>query len=158
MEEEAREVTFTWWQTILVALISSGVVGASITAFVLWWNAREERKHKRQMITLTDAERREATQLAYTHWRKLVARAGGRDSEALDEALEAAQIWWDENCLYLEAEARRALQRSIILAANHAGFLATRDANLVRQNWEDLVECGATIEKSMDRPLSNDEP
>ena len=73
----------------------------------------ESLKSHNQLRVAAIDKRLQAHQEAFTLWRKLVGVLWNGD---VNSVVEECQRWWDENCLYLEPEARNAFSIAYFLA------------------------------------------
>lgn len=124
------------------------VVGALISGAVSCYVLRETLAAQ---LRLTAAERRlQAHQQAFTWWRKLLRSAHQpKAGEVANECI----TWWEENCLYLNAEARDALVIAAQSTADHQTFKSDRtNPKLVRENWERITRAGNIIVASAQLP------
>ncbi len=66
------------------------------------------------------------------------------------------QDWWEENCVFLTADAREAFLKAYLSASDHAQFLAThQDAELVKATWEDVRRAGDIILRGVHLPSNS---
>jgi hypothetical protein len=106
--------------------------------------------HNRLKMAALD-KRLEAYQQAYTLWLKLRRSVHNREKN-IDTVIKC-QDWWDENCLYLDMESRKAFLSSTHAVALHpdlTGGQATRDE--VEENWEYINKCGEILIKGSGLP------
>lgn len=100
-----------------------------------------EQLRAQQQLRLAAVERRLAAhQEAFTLWRRLVAKAHSEDAQS---AVLQCQDWWEENCLYLGAEARDSFNRAYFAAAVHRELTRARvDSAEVKANWALIMKGG----------------
>ena len=99
--------------------------------------------HNRLKIAALD-KRLEAHQQAYTLWLRLRRSVHNKDKNI--EMVIKCQNWWEENCLYLDMESRKAFMSAIHAVALHpdlTGGKAPKDE--VKENWEYINECGEIL-------------
>src|SRR3990172_11560405 len=87
-------------------------------------------------------KRLEAHQQAYTLWLQLRRSVHKKNTDVVIKC----QKWWEENCLYLDMESRKAFMSSIHAVALHpdlTGGQATNDK--VEENWRYINECGEIL-------------
>jgi hypothetical protein len=94
-------------------------------------------------------------QEAYTLWRKLLFNL--RNEEKIGPAINECQRFWEENCLYLSAEARSAFQQAIFLA-NDFRTLPGADPKEIREWHKAIKAAGDRILEAVNLPsLGEDE-
>ena len=99
------------------------------------------------------AERLQAQQQAFMHWRRLNRAAHTRDDAKLMIEVLACEAWWDENCLYLNAETREAFQESYWSAKYFfSASRATMQPQMEINAWDRLNAAGDVIVRSVDLP------
>jgi hypothetical protein len=106
--------------------------------------------HNRLKMAALD-KRLEAHQQAYTLWLQL-RRSVHNEDKNIDMVIKC-QKWWEENCLYLDMESRKAFISSIHAVALHqdlTGGQATTDE--VKENWRYINECGEILIRSAGLP------
>ena len=110
--------------------------------------AASSQQHQMRLAALE--ERFRAHQQAYALCRELFHAV---HTEAITEAVIKAQDWWEQNCLYLDADAREAFWRGIRAAGLHGELLRSRaDSQLIRDNWKKIEDAQAAIERSVALP------
>lgn len=110
-----------------------------------------EQLKAQQQLRLAGVERRLAAhQEAFTLWRRLV---GVTHSEGVHSLVLECQGWWEQNCLYLGAEARDSFNRAYFAASSHRGLTQARvDAEQVKANWALLMKAGDDIVAGVQLP------
>jgi hypothetical protein len=106
--------------------------------------------HNRLKMAALD-KRLEAYQQAYTMWLQLRRSVHNKDKNT--DMIIKCQKWWEENCLYLDMESRKAFMSSIHAVALHpdlTGGQATKDE--VKENRRYIDECGETLIRSAGLP------
>ena len=94
-------------------------------------------------------------QEAYTLWRKLLFNL--RNDDKIGGIIGECQKWGDENCLYLDKEARLALNTAISLAVDFRN-LPRDDPKEIRAWFEQIGEAGEKIVEGANLPsLGKDE-
>ena len=81
-------------------------------------------------------------QEAYTLWRNMLFNL--REEEELYSAIDACQEFWENNCLYLTEDVRKAFQNATVLAANFKK-LPRDDTDSIREWRKDINEAGKKI-------------
>ena len=93
-----------------------GIIIGSIATVTV--NFMVARMNKRESLRMTVADERfKAHQEAYGHWAKVTRNIHNQDE--LIKVLESALNWWNQKCLYLDMEAREALEKCIHDASNY---------------------------------------
>lgn len=94
--------------------------------------------------------RLDAHQQAYSLWRKLVAYA---NKPEIGNVVIECQNWWDRNCLYLSAEARRAFHAAYEAAFNHCSYLQDcSNRELIEKNRSTIMAAGPKIVEGVELP------
>ena len=124
----------------LLSLISAIVGGLIVTSSQAWVSAQDRQTQLR--LAALD-KRLEAHQQAYSLWRKLIFHAADKDT-IVPIVLEA-QTWWENNCLYLDPESRKAFYQSLISASDHFMLLKSGSNDLVTKNWASVLKAGPLI-------------
>jgi hypothetical protein len=107
-------------------------------------------------VAALDARLR-ANQEAFTHWRRLSRVAHAGDDHEKWEAALAAQTWWEENCLYLEPESRKALSTAFWAVLNlRTKVRESMGPERESAYWRHLSEAGDTILASVQLPSLTD--
>jgi predicted acyl esterase len=103
-----------------------------------------ERLKGNQALRMAASEKRLAAhQQAFSLWRKLYFSVHRDDVWGV--VLEC-QSWWDENCLYLSAEARDAFNRAYMAAGHHRELAQNRDAaEDIKKNFDVIRRAGDAI-------------
>jgi len=110
--------------------------------------AASSQQHQMRLAVLE--ERFRAHQQAYTLCRELFHAV---HTERITDAVIKAQDWWEQNCLYLDEDAREAFWRGIRAAGLHGELLRSRaDSQLIRDNWKKIEDAQAAIERSVALP------
>lgn len=132
--------------TEAVAGLVGVLVGGTITGLSQYLISELDRKQQLRLAALE--KRLRAHQEAYTLWRHLLF-ADGRGEDIYDVALQC-QEWWEANCLYLSAEARRAFCVAYLSAVDYAVLLRTHQSHeLLRDARKDIRRAGEVIVKSV---------
>lgn len=112
-----------------VLLVLAGGIAALAGHIVTMFNARATR---RQAFQLAALERRlDAHQRAYTLWWRLMGSLSR--PEELQQSHLAAQNWWQENCLFLDRDSRKAYREALIDAAVYPMLDAVQRKELRKQ-------------------------
>ena len=110
--------------------------------------AVSSQQHQMRLAVLE--ERFRAHQQAYTLCRELFHAV---HTERITDAVIKAQDWWEQNCLYLDADAREAFWSGIHAAGLHGDLLRGRtDGQIIRDNWKKMEDAQAAIERSVALP------
>jgi hypothetical protein len=140
------------------------VIGAFIPSVFQNWSTKLDRRNQ---LRLAAIDRRLAThQQAYSMWSELCSKVHKTDE--IGPCVMECQKWWNDNCLYLAPEARRAFKRAYLCAFNHKDFLSERliivkdpQANndrlsgindQIKENWADISGAGEEIVKGVELP------
>ena len=110
-----------------------------------------EQNRGKQQLRLAAIDRRlQAHQEAFTLWRKLLSSV---HTDTVAKVVLECQEWWDNNCLYLGAEARAAFNTAYRSASNHRDFLRDRtNVELIKANWKDIADAGEVIVRGAELP------
>jgi len=110
-----------------------------------------EQTRGKQQLRLAAIDRRlQAHQEAFTLWRKLLSSV---HTDTVAKVVLECQTWWDNNCLYLGAEARAAFNTAYRSASNHRDFLRDRaNVELIKANWKDIAGAGEVIVRGAELP------
>ena len=77
-------------------------------------------------------------------WRKLLSSA--HDEQTIGAVVNECQEWWNNNCLFLTAEAREKFQFAYICAASHKEYTRDRtNPELVTKNWKNITDAGEAL-------------
>lgn len=127
------------------------LVGAAIPTVTSYLQASQDRRTNLAMAALD--KRLAAHQEAFAHWRKIFRAMHQPD---LNKELEAAQTWWEENCLYLDAKSRKAFHACIMAAYNHKSYLdgprSEDNKKLVTENWGVIMRPGIVLVEGVNLP------
>ena len=106
--------------------------------------------HEHQLRLAVLDKRFQAHQEAYSLCRQLFHAV---HTERITAVVIKSQDWWDQNCLYLDANAREAFWRGIRAASLHGDLLRARsDAATIRANWQKMEHAQQEIERSVALP------
>ena len=113
-----------------------------------------ERQRSESQLRLAVVERRfQAHQEAYTLWIKLARNV--HKPENFDVAREC-QLWWDENGLYLDPDARSAFRDATFAAFEHPELLqfprGPDSSSLITDNFKKNLTAGPAIEAAVNLP------
>jgi hypothetical protein len=112
-----------------------------------------ERFRATSQFRLAALDRRlQAAQEAFALWRKLISKI---NSEDLQTIVIQCQEWFDNNSLYLSAEARQAFHEACQRALMHRQ-LKRRDVVSMMDNWRKIEEAGGIIVLSVELPPIRD--
>lgn len=181
--EEAfdKGVHFDWWFYLLVFLIAA--FGAFLGSYLKKKAENVATKEDIQEITkkIEDIRAYYSTQLeshkaslqlsnqlklaaldkrlqkhqeAYSLWRNLLFNL--RKEEQIGPAIDKCQKWWDENCLYLNDEARSAFHTAIFLAVDFRNLPRTDPKEI--KEWFNLIKtAGDKIIEAVNLPSLGDD-
>lgn len=109
------------------------------------------REHQLRLAAIE--QRLQKHQQAFALWRKLVASTHGPE---ITDSVSECQKWWNENCLYLEAEARKAFVQAYTAAHIHRELLSHgTPSDEVMKNWDLIVRAGNAITTGVELPPIN---
>lgn len=118
------------------------IIGGLITGLTQYWTTTTT-IHQQLRVAALD-RRMQAHQEAYTLWRKLLF--SDRSQPEYYELIQECQEWWENNCIYLSAEARVAFQRAYLSASDNYLFLkSNEDSRLLKDSWKDVAVAGKII-------------
>ena len=118
------------------------LVGSIITSFVQYMMSEANIRQQLRVAALD--KRLQAHQEAFTKWQRLIYT--DRKAEEFTRVILDCQEWWDSNCLYLTADARKAFKKAYLAADNHANFLAMHaDVDVIKAAYEDIQRAGKII-------------
>jgi hypothetical protein len=111
-----------------------------------------EQGNRRHQLRLAALDRRiEAHQKAYSLWRELLHAT--HDKGKIGDVVLKCQNWWENNCLYLEADVREAFNKAYIAANSHREFVEIHsNPELVKSNWATIKNAGDVIVKAVELP------
>lgn len=113
----------------------------------------EELKARHQLKLAALPERLKAHQEAFAFWRTLVITVHRNNSEEIGAHIARCEEWWDNNCLYLNAEAREAFSRALWSAQQlRPEACAKQDGKRQSDNWERLSHAGDVLVRSVELP------
>ena len=115
------------------------VLGASISQFALWARSKQEAIDKYRLAA--EDKRLEVHQRAFTIWRELMWSTN--EEKKLSEEIRKCQLFWKENCLYLDPKSRS----SCLSAVNYAA-LFNMDRDHVKS--KERIEIMEEIRKALD--------
>jgi len=124
----------------LLSLISAIIGGLIATSSQAWVSVQ----NRQNQLRLAAIEKRlQAHQKAYTLWRKLIWSLN--DEKKLGDAVLECQAWWENNCLYLDPDSRKAFVQAYLNAVDHPVYLRARDAAGIKQIREIIDNAGKSI-------------
>jgi hypothetical protein len=110
----------------------------------------EELRGRHQLRVAAVEKRLEAHQQAFSLWRKLLLNVHSGD---IGKTVVECQEWWNNNCLYLTADAREAFNRAYFAAQAHRGLtLLHSQAKLVEDNMEMILRAGELLVAGVELP------
>lgn len=116
-----------------------------------------EQGNQRHQLKIAALDRRlEAHQQAYSLWREILHKT--HKEREIGEHILKCQTWWENNCLYLQADAREAFFKAYTAANSHYGFVNDRNnPELVRENWAIITDAGTVIVRGVELPPIKEE-
>jgi len=135
----------------LLSLISAIIGGLIATSSQVWVSSLDRQNELR--LAAID-KRLAAHQEAYSLWRKLLFNAANQ--ETIGDIVMECQTWWENNCLYLEPNAREAFYNAVISAGSHLDYLHARDTESIKRNLERIKNAGKAIEAAVYLPTIGD--
>ncbi|MBK4736145.1 hypothetical protein [Noviherbaspirillum pedocola] len=110
----------------------------------------EEHKTSNQMRLAALDKRLEAHQKAFALWRKILPAA---NTDEIGKVVMECQEWWENNCLYLEPEARDAFSRAYHAAGIHRQLFQGRAAPAdIIDNWKAISEAADILMRAVALP------
>jgi hypothetical protein len=130
------------------------IIGAIVPSLFQSISSESDRKNQLRLAGLS--ERLRTHQEAYSLWRKLLCN-GGRDE--IMGVTKECQEWWDNNCIYLSEDARKAFYKAFHSASDHLLSMKNKEsAALIKQQWTNVVEAGRIIVAGVNLPsIGNEE-
>ena len=115
----------------------------------------ENFKTRRQLRLAALDRRLKVHQEAFALWRKLLSSV--HDKEGIGSVVMECQDWWDENCLYLEPDARQAFNNCYRAAFLHRDLLeGIQNLEDIDENWSRIIAAGEVIIKAVELPAIKD--
>jgi hypothetical protein len=131
----------------LLSLISAIIGGLIVTTSQASVSAQD----RINQLRLAAIEKRlQAHQEAYTLWRKLMFTI--IEHEDLSGLVLQCETWWNNNCLYLDPQSRKAFFDSYFAASQHSILFQRNDANSVMENMNRIESAGQIIVKGISLP------
>ena len=126
------------------------LVGSAITGTFQYLISEEEQRLELRIVAIN--KRLDAHQKAYTLWFRLLFTVQHGDENYT--MVMKCQDWWEENCLFLSPEARKAFQDAYIAAKDLAISIAAHDMNteLLKSTTKVVKRAGKIIEESANLP------
>lgn len=119
----------------------------------------EQLRSRNQMRMAAIDKRLQAHQEAFKFWRRLYQHA---HSDEIGAIVQECQVWWEDNCLYLDRTARDAFANAYWAASQHKAYLniphTQNDASAaavvqrMTDNWDKIKDAGDIIIKAADLP------
>lgn len=112
--------------------------------------ALEQLRGQHQLRLAAVDRRLEAHQQAFALWRRLMSKV---HSEDVHKVVVECQSWWEENCLYLNAEVRDSFNRAYTAANSH--YMLTQspiDAKAMHENWTVIQKAAEDILEAVQLP------
>ncbi len=131
----------------LLSLISAIIGGLIATSSQAWVSAQD----RQNQLRLASVEKRlTAHQQAYSLWRRILANLG--NEKALGDVVLESQTWWENNCLYLDSNAREAFVRAHLSAGSHKVMVLSRDIALIEKSMQTIINAGQAIVAGVSLP------
>jgi hypothetical protein len=131
----------------LLSLISAIIGGLIATSSQAWVSAQD----RQNQLRLASVEKRlTAHQQAYSLWRRILANLG--NEKALGDVVLESQTWWENNCLYLDSNAREAFVRAYLSAGSHKVMVLSRDITLIEKSMQTIINAGQAIVAGVSLP------
>jgi hypothetical protein len=118
-----------------------------------------EQARFRHQIRIASMDRRlQAHQEAFTLWRQMLKIVHNEGDAGV---IGQCQKWWEENCVYLEADVRDAFNRAYFAVADHKTLLNVQqrgesEIRAVQENWKLIMSTGDIILKAVELPALNE--
>lgn len=131
----------------LLSLISAIIGGLIATSSQAWISAL----NRQNQLRLAAIDRRlDAHQQAYALWRKLIFTS--TKEPAFGDVIIECQTWWNNNCLYLDPESRKAFFNAYMAATDRPFLLGSRDTLAIQENYGKMISAGEVIVKGIALP------
>jgi hypothetical protein len=131
----------------LLSLISAIIGGLIATSSQAWVSAQD----RQNQLRLAAIEKRlTAHQEAYALWRKLVFAT--IEHEDLSTHTLTCETWWNNNCLYLDPNSRKAFFDSYMGASHRSSILRRNDADAGMKNYNIIERAGTAIVAGISLP------
>lgn len=124
------------------------ITGALISEFSHHQSAREERRHQLRLAALD--RRLQAHQEAFSLWRRIMNDMS--DPMKLSQTVMDCQEWWNNNCLYLDPDARQSFSQAYLSASTYPTLLRSRETKLLSHEMEVIREAGNKIVQGVELP------
>ena len=126
---------------LLVGFLGT-IIGVIISEISHNQASNVERTHQMRLAALD--RRLNAHQEAFTLWRELIFNLD--KSEKSDDIVIRCQDWWNNNCLYLTADARHAFSKAFLsVGLYQVAILDRNNSSLVKQVHKDIISAGDII-------------
>ena len=118
----------------------------SLQDVILQNNVLLEQMKGRHQLRLAAAEQRiQAHQEAFKLWRKIGANVHRNEIHGV---ITECQEWWENKCLYLSPDARKAFYAAYITAVGYREL----DPKVKREEWKHIKEAGEVIVRAAELP------
>ena len=123
-------------------------------------NYLSDKKFKQQ-LALTALDRKlETHQKAYSIWWDI--RSNIYDREKIGSIIENAQIWWQDNCLFLFPDSRKAFHDCLIFAFNHLNLVSIQNPDFdyrkdIKESWDVIIKPGIILAEEIELPAFVDQ-
>jgi hypothetical protein len=114
----------------------------------------------RHQLRLAALDRRlKAHQEAFMLWRRLLLHIQDTKNTDIEKAVTDCQNWWDENCIYLNPEARKAFKTAYHIAYDYKRLLSNPGlhATLIADYGKQIYDAGDAIVKGAELPPLDEE-
>lgn len=96
-----------------------------------------EAQRATQQLRMAAMDRRlQAHQDAFALWAKLLAAANVRNEQRVEEIGAEIEVWWNQNCLYLEVGARGAIRTLYPRAYGHLAWMRGEKVFASSEVWQ----------------------
>jgi hypothetical protein len=114
----------------------------------------EQARGQHQLRLAALDKRLQAHQEAYALWREMISNIHGKESIA---TVIKCQEWYNNNCLYLDANSREAFQIAYSSMSNHPSLLSARsDLVEIKDNFSRITSAGQIIVSGAELPPLGD--
>jgi hypothetical protein len=112
----------------------------------------EQGGHRHQLRMAALEKRLQAHQEAYAHCQNIISNIFAEDA-IRSEAIIKCQVWWVNNCLYLNAESREAVYASCRSAWSHKELSISREKfEVIENNWKTIIRPLEVLVKGVELP------
>lgn len=127
--------------------------GASISASIQSYISQINIDTQYRLAVLE--KRIDAHQSAFTHWRHLIQVMNSKSEEHY-RIIKEAEVWWENNCLYLDSDIRSKFQSVIMNVSAYPAYSSTKDVVLVQKVFDEISSFGNELLQSLNLPKIKD--